>query len=150
MTQQKIKNYLNDSLDKLISQSGIRIQSTANWKSEIPNSPGVYIFSDNRGNIVYVGESGNLRKRMNDILDTRHHSLRRSIGKTFFSKKLDYEEATTSKKFPDHIEALVDKHINKKLTLKYLPIALGRKELEEYIESTMVKKLSFNIRGRRK
>lgn len=150
MTQQKIKNYLNDSLDKLISQSGIRIQSTANWKSEIPNLPGVYTFSDNNGNIVYVGESGNLRKRMSDVLDTRHHSLRRSIGKKFFSKERGYEEATTYRKFPDHIEVFVDNHIYKNLTLKYLPIGLGRKELEEYIESSMDKKISLNLRGKRK
>ena len=150
MTQKAINKYLKECHEQLILQSPVQIHRSANWKSEIPNSPGVYILSDKRGNAVYVGESGNLRKRMSDISDTRHHSLRRSIGKKFFSKERGYEEATIKVKFPPHIEKLVDKYMNKKLTLKFLPVELGRKELEEYIEIKMDKEISFNSRGKRK
>ena len=119
------------------------------WTGKIPPEAGVYVLKENE-NIVYVGETGNLRERMNDLLDSRHHTVRRTIGEKLFSKTEGFKKATTKEKFPDHIEKLVNNHITDNLKVAYLEIPMGRKELEEFIEATISKDQRLNKRGKRK
>lgn len=86
---------------------------------------------------------------MNDLLDRRHHTLRRSIGEKYFSKEDGYIKATTRTKFPVHIKSLVNDHICKRLKIAFLVVPLGRKELEEFIEVRIERELVLNKRGKR-
>lgn len=85
---------------------------------------------------------------MRDLLDSRHHTLRRNIGRHNFSKEDGYENADSHNKFPKHIERKVDAWLKEKITISELPTKLGRKELEE----KLVKKHDpkYNIKGERK
>ena len=58
---------------------------SSKWVKSFPNKPGVYVAFEG-SKIVYVGETGNIRGRMKDLLDTRHHNLRRNIGRLKFSE----------------------------------------------------------------
>ncbi|MCW9046956.1 MAG: hypothetical protein OQK46_02665 [Gammaproteobacteria bacterium] len=84
--------------------------------------------------VVYVGETGLLQGRMNDVRNTRNHTLRRSIGERKFSKHSHYTKATSSLKYAEDIEILVNKYIES-LIVSILPVNLGRSELEEYLVS---------------
>lgn len=82
--------------------------------------------------IVYVGETGKISGRMRDMCDTRHHTVRRSIGSSLFPHVEGYEKASSKKKHPDHIEAMITKKMLG-LEICAFPVKFGRKELEEYI-----------------
>ena len=121
---------------------------TRAWTTTIPSKAGVYALKE-ANEIVYVGETGNLRGRMTDLLDSRHHTVRRSIGKKFFAHHEGFIQATTKNKFPDHIENLVNRHISNNLRIAFLPVSLGRKELEEFIEKNIKEDIKLNKRGKR-
>jgi hypothetical protein len=144
------KKYLEQLRQKLLQQENFTQPiMTREWASKIPSKAGVYVFKDN-DQIVYVGETGNLRGRMKDLLDSRHHTIRRTIGVKFYSSIDGFVKATTTIKFPDHIELLVNEHICEKLLLSYIEVPLGRKELEEIIEAEIDKSVRLNKRGKRK
>ena len=84
--------------------------------------------------IVYVGESGSLSGRVMDMLNSRHHTVRRALGELRFKDVPDYKKATSSIKYTAHIENMVEETM-KGFKISVLPIPFGRKEFEEYIES---------------
>jgi hypothetical protein len=146
----EIEKYLNILEYNLLEDTNWQdIVLTRVWASTIPNTPGVYAIKENN-KIVYVGESGNLRGRMKDLLDSRHHTVRRTIGKKLFSEIDNFIMATSRIKFPEHIEVLLNAHIRSNLKIAYLEVKLGRKELEERIQATIPNEIRLNIRGRRK
>jgi len=146
----KIQEYLEDLIAQLLEKDNWQqIIMTRAWAKNIPQEAGVYVIKEN-DKIVYVGETGNLQGRMCDLLDSRHHTVRRTIGERLFNQKDGFEKATTRKKFPEHIETLVNEHICTKLILSYLVVPLGRKELEELIESNIEIETRLNKRGKRK
>jgi hypothetical protein len=142
--------YLSDLKNKILdSNNWKKIQMDKTWLPSIPSEAGVYVLRE-EGKIVYVGETGNLRGRMKDLLDTRNHSVRRTIGKKLFSSENGFKEATTKVKFPNHIEVMVNTHFLTNLSIAYLCVTLGRKELEELIEQEIDRSLRLNKRGKRK
>jgi hypothetical protein len=145
-----ILEYLEEKREKLLhADNWQKISLTRIWTASIPQEAGVYAIKENE-RIVYVGETGNLQGRMNDLLDSRHHTLRRTIGHNLFSNTEGYVQATTKLKFPLHIEALLNKHICANLSIAYLTLPLGRKELEEFIERQIEQSVRLNKRGKRK
>ncbi len=100
---------------------------------------GIYLaWQDN--NIVYAGETGSLRGRMHDMMDTRHHNLRRHIGFELFG-----ETASTTEKFTD--EEALDTFIRANISITSMVVKLGRKELEESIIAKFNPK--YNRKGKR-
>ncbi|MFC4775999.1 GIY-YIG nuclease family protein [Paenibacillus sp. GCM10023252] len=83
--------------------------------------------------IVYLGETSNLQERMNDLKDTRHLTLRRSVGHLEFSKEPDFHRASSIVKFSPRIEEMVTEFIKTNLSLTYCATKIGRKEFEEYL-----------------
>ena len=145
-----INQYLLELKEKLeCKENWQKIVMTRKWTSQIPHDAGVYILLE-KDNIVYVGETGNLQGRMNDLLDSRHHTIRRTIGQKYFSNNKGFIQATTKNKFPEHIEILVNNYICNNLMLAYLLVPIGRKELEEIIEKEINKDIKLNKRGKRK
>ena len=145
-----IEKYLLDLNNTLLKEGNWqKIVLTRQWTSSIPSKAGVYALKE-ENELVYVGETGNLRGRMTDLLDSRHHTVRRSIGKKLFAHQLGFVQATTKNKFPDSIEILVNGHICNNLRIAFLPVSLGRKELEEYIEKNIIEEIKLNKRGKRK
>ncbi|WP_415582780.1 GIY-YIG nuclease family protein [Flavobacterium longum] len=145
-----IEQYLENLKSQLFQPNNWQqIVMTRRWAESIPEEAGVYVMKEN-DKIVYVGETGNLQGRMYDLLDSRHHTVRRTIGEKLFSNEEGFTKATTRKKFPEHIEELVNNHICTNLYLAYLEVQLGRKELEEFIESDIEVETRLNKRGKRK
>lgn len=143
-------NYLTELKGQLLAEDNWKeIILTRQWASTVPSKAGVYILREGT-EIVYVGETGNLKGRMNDLLDSRHHTIRRTIGKNLFSNHKGFIQATTKIKFPDEFEILIDKHICGNLKIAYLAVELGRKELEEFIEQDIKIEIKLNQRGKRK
>lgn len=126
--QAVIEYYSSELLDKS-QRHPISLNRT--WASRFPDAAGVYAIFFN-GKVVYVGETGKIRARLSDLIDTRNHTLRRSLGKGLFSEKEGYQSASAKNKFPDHIENLVNS-VLEQMAVAVLPISLGRSEIEEYL-----------------
>lgn len=111
-----------------------------------PNEAGIYgVFSE--GTLVYVGESGCVRKRMRDIGSTYNHTLRRTIGTDMFKSLPDYQPASSKKKFPERMENLLNEHFSN-LEVSFVSIDFGRTETEEYLVENL--KPRYNKKKKRK
>lgn len=139
-------DYLDNLLNDLLNADRHEIVLTRTWATQFPNTPGVYIFRSG-DTIIYAGETGSIRGRMKDIVDTRNHTLRRSIGTKLFSDRTDFTKASSKQRFCDAIEAELNKFISSSLTLSFIPVPLGRKELEEKLFS--VHSPEYNNKGLR-
>jgi len=127
------------------SENWIELKLTRQWAKSFSNDSGVYMLFED-GKLVYVGESGSLAGRVTDMLNSRHHTVRRALGELRFKDVPDYKKATSSIKYPDHIEKMVEETM-KGFKISVLPIPFGRKEFEEYIESKH--KPELNRKGKR-
>jgi len=149
LNNEQINNYLYCLQSQLLDNKNfISILLSRSWARQAPDEAGVYALKEN-DQVIYVGETGNLRGRMIDLLDSRNHILRRTIGSTYYSDHPEFKVATASSKFPEAIEQLVNDHICFRLKVSYLAVSLGRKELEELIQATIPTGTGLNKRGRR-
>ncbi|GMN12213.1 hypothetical protein MTsPCn9_34700 [Croceitalea sp. MTPC9] len=143
--------YLSSLEKQLFAQNNRKkISLNKDWpKSLNLNVPGVYVFFENN-NPCYVGETGSLSKRMNDIRNTKHHSLRRSFGTNHFKENVNWSKPSSYVSFHPEIESELNFLIEKSLQVSLLPVELGRKELEEHICSKYNLLDKYNNRGQRK
>jgi len=132
--------YLRDATD------AVGIVLTTAWAERFPTNAGVYAVFDGK-KLIYVGETGSLRGRMKDLRDTRNHTLRRQIGAAKFRDCNGYQPGTSKRKFPESIEGMLNAYIEKNLSVKVLPVLLGRKEIEERLIDDETPR--FNIKTRR-
>jgi hypothetical protein len=122
---ERIEKYLFDS------SNWQNMTLTRAWAKSQPVEAGVYMLFEN-GKPVYVGESGSISGRITDMLDSRHHTVRRSLGEKRFSNVPGFVKATSKRKHPVHIENLIHETLSS-FKICVLPIKIGRKEFEEYI-----------------
>jgi len=128
------------------NKNNMPVELTLDWVRKFPIEPGVYAFFK-QDELVYIGETGSIQGRMNDVRSTRNHTLRRNIGTKRFSKHKHYKEASSTNKFPDNIESLVDKYM-KKMSVSVVPINIGRTEFEEYMTDKY--EIDYNKKLKRK
>jgi len=139
------KRYLESLEDRLLKKSKkLAIELTSEWKASFPNKQGVYAIFRNE-KLLWIGETGNIRKRMGDLGRTLNHSFRRIIG-----NKLYGEVATSRKKFSDVIEEKVDDYFRKNLKVSFFEVPLGRLELEEQVIDKYKDKGIYNVKERRR
>ena len=97
MTKTEIEKYLEVIENKLLFESERHtIILNRIWANSFPNESAVYLFREN-DEICYVGETGSLKGRMNDILNTKNHTIRRNFGNAHFSEFANYEKPNSSK-----------------------------------------------------
>lgn len=147
MTTDEINNYLQGLEQKLLADKNQqRITLTRNWTKQFSTFAGVYLIREN-GQICYVGETGSIRARMADLLNTQNHVIRRTIGNTKYNEHIGFEKATSHKKFIPEIEIKLNEWIESKLEISTLAVDLGRKELEEFLYEKY--KPKYNNKGKR-
>lgn len=147
MTKTEIEEYLLKLEHKLLIESERHsIELTRDWAKSFPNESAVYLFRED-GEICYVGETGSLRGRMTDILNTKNHTVRRNLGNSHYSDEPDYEKPSSRKSFSDNIEQMLNKRIENHLTISYIIVDLGRKELEERLFEKLQPK--YSLKGKR-
>jgi excinuclease UvrABC nuclease subunit len=143
-----------DTITREIERIEKHLFDSANWKEmklsrqwakSFPEDSGVYMLFE-VGRLVYVGESGSLSGRVMDMLNSQHHTVRRALGELRFKDVPGYMKATSSIKYPEHIEKMVEETM-KGFKISVLPIPFGRKEFEEHIESKY--KPELNRKGKR-
>jgi hypothetical protein len=106
-----------------------------NWADDVPASAGVYaLWHVSSGAMIYVGETASLRHRMRDLGRSVNHTCRRKLA--------------VAHKLVDATETQLSAMIEANYVLSFLPVSLGRIELEEYL-SLRYRKSIVNSPGRR-
>lgn len=122
-----IAHYSEELLNKVRRQPIIMQRQ---WASKFPQEAGIYaVFL--KDEVVYIGETGKIRGRLCDLMNTQNHTLRRNLCKGLFSEKEGFQKASSKKKFPPHIEEMVNEALEM-MEIAFMPISLGRTEIEEY------------------
>jgi hypothetical protein len=106
----------------------------------------VYLIRES-GIICYVGETGSIRERMRDLMNTQNHVIRRSIGNSKYKDYEGFEKATSRTRFVPEIETNLKKWIEDKLEISTLVVPFGRKEFEEHLYDKY--KPKYNNKGKR-
>jgi hypothetical protein len=124
--------YLKSLTSSLLSEQQYKIVKSRTWAKDFPKKAGVYIIRK-KSKLIYVGETGSIKGRLKDLCSTRNHTARRSIGTEQFDKHSEYTKPSSKERFCDSIEDLLNRYFAKNLTVTFLEVGLGRKELEEVI-----------------
>ena len=145
MIDKKSKAYLNNLKKNLLKTTKLNIEINKAWNLNFPDAPGVYVFFE-KNKIVYVGETKSIKKRMKDVLRTFNHTLRRKVGESHFNSNKKYTKATSRLKYHPDIEVMVNDWFVNKMKMCFLPVSLGRKELEEMMNHEDNPKYNSNTR----
>ncbi|MGV0751773.1 GIY-YIG nuclease family protein [Empedobacter brevis] len=112
---------------QLFTSPRIKLERTLLWRKEyLTHIPAVYAIFENK-KLIYIGETGDLLKRMSDITRTVNHSFRKQIGHRFFNG------IKSSKKFEEEIEIKLDKYFDDTLYIQFIEVNFGRSEIETYL-----------------
>ena len=126
-----------DADSKLVNAPKIKFERNLIWRKKyLQNIPAIYALYENE-NLVYIGETGDLLKRMSDVTRTVNHSFRKEIG----AKK--FEGLKSSKKFDDITENKLDNYFDESLFISFIEVDFGRLEIETYLVDKYQKQI-FN------
>jgi len=128
---------IQDNFKSLLSEGEEVILKSylQNWCEANPlNNAGVYLVYNKENQIIYIGESSNLKERYTTHSGTTYFSaLRRHIG--HFMLRLPFVQIKSKKKNREFLPA-DDKKVDdyyKECKVRFLPVNFGRFELEEHL-----------------
>jgi hypothetical protein len=116
------------------------------WAKRFPADAGVYAMF-HADNLIYIGETGRISARMTDLLDSRNHVLRRSIGNEMFAGEPEFIKATARRRFTDELEDRLREFIVRNIRVSAVVVPFGRAEIEEYMTGKYRPK--YNNKGKR-
>lgn len=135
---------LSDFIEAKLISNKIKYIKSKSWREKnIPNKAGIYLLFDDIGNILYVGESGNLHERISELGRTVNHTFRKQIGYLYFGG------VKNTKKFDNLIESKIDKFFEEKIYISSLEVSFGRLEIETYLVSKNQKTILNSVKKRK-
>lgn len=144
LSQCELKEILEKAENELFNSKRIQFKKCKDWrKYNVPNEAGIYAIFENDNILIYIGESGNLKDRMNEINRTVNHSFRKQFG------HLRFNGIKSRKKFTDDIETLLDVYFAENLFVSFLEVNFGRLEIETYLISKHQEKVINSVKKRK-
>jgi len=127
-------NILNEVFAKaeeqLFAAKRIKFEKGSKWANlHFPKGSGVYAIFEDGKKLLYIGETGNLQKRIEELNRTVNHSFRKQIG------FIRFNGIKTSKKFAEEVEYKINQFYETNLFIAYIEINFGRIEIETYLVS---------------
>lgn len=120
-------DHLEQAEKDLFAAERIKFKKDKLWRESLPAKPGIYALYEGNHTLLYIGETGNLRERMNEINRTVNHTFRKELGhKRFGGTK-------SKKKFEPEVELKLDEFFTDTLHVAYLIVNYGRLEIETSI-----------------
>lgn len=104
-----------------------RIDYDRNNFDDFPNEAGVYALYFN-DELIYIGETADLKKRMKDLKNTYNHTFRRKIGFHLFS-----DAQIIIRKFSETIEIRLNLIFQNCFSVSFIQVNFGRSEIENYL-----------------
>ena len=147
LSQEQIESLFASREKQLLSKRNFKsVELTRDWARTFPREAGVYIIFE-KNKICYIGETGSLRGRMTDMLNTANHVIRRNIGHDKYNGHAEFKRASSRQRFHLDIEALIESDLKRDFKVSAIPIEIGRKELEEWLIKNHTPK--YNNKGKR-
>lgn len=144
LSQTKLNSTFENAENQLMHSNRLKFKKCKNWRNEnVPDEAGIYAIFENENELIYIGESGNLKDRMNEINRTVNHSFRKQFG------HLRYNGIKSRKKFTDDVELLLDEYFANNLYVSFLPINFGRLEIETYLIDKYQEKIFNSVKKRK-
>jgi len=97
-----------------------------------------------KGVLIYVGESANVKERMKDFKRTVNHTFRRKLGKHLFKGA-----TITNGKFNDEIESYLNQYYIDNISVSAIEIIFGRTEIESNLIEKYKKSGILNSESKR-
>lgn len=104
-----------------------RIDYNRNDLDDFPNGAGVYALYFN-DELIYIGETADLNKRMKDLKNTYNHTFRKKIGFHFFN-----DAQIIIRKFSETIETRLNLIFQNCISVSFIQVNFGRAEIENYL-----------------
>ena len=144
ITEREISSIAEACYDLLEKASRINYSLQRNWTKPFPSKAGIYAIYDS-DELVYIGETSKLNKRMGDLRRTANHTFRKKLAQ----KKFSQAEIIKGKyKFDDKIEEELNKYCEDNITISTLVLPFGRLEIETYLIENYTKD-KFNSPSKR-
>jgi hypothetical protein len=142
LTNDQINQYVIKFESELLKAKRIVFTRDKTWtRANFPDEAGIYVIYD-KGELIYIGESANVRLRMQEVKRTYNHSIKKIISKKYFKGEL------IGSSFSLETEAKIDQYLLDHITFSSLPLNFGRLEMESYLLHRNEHKL-FNKIGKR-
>jgi hypothetical protein len=122
----KVATILENIEYHLLNYEKLKFSYNTNWNKQFPKSPGIYAIFEN-SELIYIGQTSELRSRMSDIRRTYNHTFRKKLGLLKFKGKI------INNKFSDEIEEKVTNYMVENLSFTHYVIPFGRIEIETFL-----------------
>jgi predicted GIY-YIG superfamily endonuclease len=104
---------------------------TADFRKALPTKGGVYVVFHER-DVIYVGETTSLRHRLGvHMRNPENHVLALKLARLLYDKANGNGSAGSTRKFKESHKAATREWIRQNLSVSYVHLPIGRKELEE-------------------
>lgn len=127
VTQAEIKKFVDSFEMELLASTRYKIDFNTRWFDTVSKSAGIYAIFD-KDEVIYIGETANLRERMKELRRTYNHSFRKKLG-----KKLQEEAVIIKGKFPEELEISLHQYCNDNISVAVKELLFGRLEVESYL-----------------
>ena len=117
----------NDTIEKLYDEimRAPRQFLTPKTMKELPEVPGVSVLFDKKNKLIYVGETGNLKRRLRNLkYRNGAYSPRNRIAKRY----LKYTLPDGKEKFSTDKEKILTRYIERNIRVAWVRIVVERKE----------------------
>lgn len=143
LTQDQIEEFAIKIEHSLLNTPKTPFKFDRNWSSNFANNAGVYAVFD-KNVLVYVGETANLKKRMQEVKRTYNHSFRKKLGRDRYPNTI-----ITKGKFLPQIEQELDEYYLENISFTFKEINFGRLEIESLLIHRNFKNGLLNSPGKR-
>jgi hypothetical protein len=124
LTEVQITAYAKHFEEELFAKPLIAFSRDKTWTAKnFDSAAGIYAIYD-KGALIYIGESANVKLRMQEVKRTYNHTLKKILNNLHFKAKLK------GNKFSDVIELKLNQYMLDHVTFKAKSLAFGRLEME--------------------
>lgn len=139
----EIIEFVNKFEEELFNSTAIKFNFDKKWSSNFPSRAGIYAIYD-IDQLVYVGETANLKERMKEVKRTYNHSFRKKLGKFLVEGS-----KVVKGKFEETLELKLNDYYLERINFRYKELNFGRLEVESYLIHRYCKNGLLNSVGKR-
>ena len=127
ISSQQIQDIIDEVESTLFTMSKVKFDFDHKWSSNFPSKAGIYAIFD-KEELIYIGETANLKERMKEVKRTYNHSFRRKLG-----RHLNKGARIKNGKFDDGIELGLNNYFQSQISFSFKELNFGRLEVESYL-----------------
>lgn len=142
-SSQQIQDIIDEVECALFTMSKIRFDFDRKWSSNFPAKAEIYAIFD-KEELIYIGETANLKERMKEVKRTYNHSFNRKLG-----RHLNKGAMIRNGKFDTIIELGLNNYLQSNISFSYIELNFGRLEVESQLIHRFCGKGLLNSIGKR-